>query len=195
MPISANISRPKLATTTTVPITLDIKEATLSGNKVNLPVVLTDLGVDPFTITGCTTTSGTATVSKAVDAFKSVRPGDSVTGTGIPANTKVLSVTVNGSSIVLTANASETGTPDLTFTQPPVDATLYILSIDHIVNGSQLRIVPRLYQFDGTQVKDTGSGSDDASITSPNANLVDLNASTLNLDDYLSKARKPRSNS
>lgn len=195
MPISGNISRPKLSTTTSVAITIDNKTPAFVGNKLNIPVVLDNVAIDTFTVANCTTTNTNTTVSGAVGAFNSVRAGDGVSGTGIPGGAKVQSVAANGSSFVLTAAATASGTVTLTFDPGTVDATLYILSIDHVITGSQVRIVPTLYQFDGTQVKDGGSGYDAATTATTGGTAIDLNSITMNLDDYLAKARKPRTNS
>lgn len=195
MPISGNIDRPKLSTTTTVAVSIDNKTPAFSGNKLNIPVVLDNVAIDTFTVASCTTTNSNTTVTGAVGAFSSVRAGDGVSGTGIAGGTKVQSVATNGSSIVLTAAATASGTVTLTFDPGTVDATLYILSINHVISGSTIRVVPTLYQFDGTQVKDGGSGYDAATTATAGNTPIDLASVTFNLDDYLSKARKPRTNS
>jgi hypothetical protein len=195
MPISGNISRPKLSTDTTVAIEIDTKAITVSGNKINLPVVLNDLATSTFTVANCTTVNSNTTVNSTVGAFSNVRAGDSVSGTGIPGGAKVQSVATNGSSFVLSAAATAGGTVTLTFDPGTIDATLYILSIDHSISGSQIRVVPTLYQFDGSQARDGGSGYDAATTATAGSTAVDLSTITINLDTYLAKARKPRTNS
>jgi hypothetical protein len=195
MPISGNISRPKLDTVTTLATSIDLKTPVVSGNRINIPVVLEDVTISTFTVPNCTTINTNTTVSAAAGSFNSVRAGDGVTGTGIPANTKVQSVAANGSSIVLSAAATAGGTVTLTFDPGTVDATLYILSLNHVFSGNVIRVVPTLYQFDGTQVKDSGSGYDAATIATAGSNPIELNPISINVDDYLNKARKPRTNS
>jgi hypothetical protein len=195
MPISADITRPKLDTATTLSITIDTKTATITGNRINLPVVLDNLATSTFTVPSCTTVNTNTTVTASVGSFSNVRAGDSVSGTGIANGTKVQSVATNGSSIVLSAAATASGTVTLTFDPGTVDATLYILSINHSISGSQIRVVPTLYQFDGSQVRDSGSGYDAATTATAGNTPVDLATVTINLDSYLDKARKPRTNS
>lgn len=63
------------------------------------------------TVASCTTTSGSPTVTAS--SFPKVVPRQAVTGTGIPANTTVLSV--SGGTLTLSANATASGTVTLTF--------------------------------------------------------------------------------
>ncbi len=65
--------------------------------------------------TGGATTSGSATVT--MTSTTGIVAGENITGTGIPANTTVLTV-VNGTTLTLSANASATGSA-LTFTVSP----------------------------------------------------------------------------
>lgn len=62
-----------------------------------------------------TTTSGSPTVAAAIGAFNGIAIGQVVTGTGIPAGTRVIARSANGSSITLSQNASAAGTVTLTF--------------------------------------------------------------------------------
>ena len=69
-----------------------------------------------FVKTG-TTAVGSAVVT-AIGSTTGLFAGMGVTGTGIPANTNVLSVD-SGTQVTLTANASAAGSPSLTFWQNP----------------------------------------------------------------------------
>lgn len=73
---------------------------------------ISTLASSPFQVTG-TTVNGNSTVTMALN--DKVLPGQAVTGTGIPANTTVVSK-VPGVSVTLSANATAAGTVSLTFT-------------------------------------------------------------------------------
>lgn len=62
-----------------------------------------------------TTTAGSPIVTGSAGAFNGVTLGQSVTGTGIPANTTVIARNVAGSSITLSQNAIISSTVPLTF--------------------------------------------------------------------------------
>lgn len=64
---------------------------------------------EPRTVSSLTKTSGSAAVTAAAGTFSSEDVGRTVTGTGIPAGTTVLSV-ASGTAATLSANASASNT-------------------------------------------------------------------------------------
>lgn len=194
MPISASLSRPKADVAVAVSTSIADKPVTVSGNKMLLRVVLEDVSLPTFTVPTVTTANGSATITASAGSFSNVRVGDTITGTGIPAATKVQTVNVAGSSITLTAAATASGSVTITVNPGTVDATLYIMELDHVVSGSTVTVKPTLYTFDGKNVADTtGTGDDGA--TTVKGTPVALGQQILNLDTFLSNARKPRTNS
>jgi len=100
-------------------------EAQLMGTDLDPNTGATPAGYDPttsFTVTSCTTTSGSPVVTTTGDFLTSgVKVGMGVTGTGVPAGTKVLRITsatslTLGDSAGATVNATASGTVTLTFT-------------------------------------------------------------------------------
>ena len=80
-----------------------------------------------YSITGNTTT-GSASVT-SIASTTGLAAGMLVTGSGIPANTKVSSVT-SGTAIVLTANATATATGvSLTIQNPSANVTVYVVGV------------------------------------------------------------------
>lgn len=78
-------------------------------------------------LTGATT-SGSATVG-SLSSTSSLAVGMAVSGTGIPSGTKIASIT-NGTTIVLTANATSTGTGvSLTFQWPSAVVKVYAAGV------------------------------------------------------------------
>jgi len=116
-----------LAPTLTVPNYAAVECATMGSFVVTLPAAaaigdtvifdnttgaLSTISSAPFTLPG-TTTSTSTTVTMA--STSGVFAGQPVSGTGIPANATVVSVTAN-TSIVISAAATASGTVTLTFT-------------------------------------------------------------------------------
>ena len=96
-------------------------EGVVLGSNVDVPASNTRdysisiLGTGPRQIFSGNLTNGSATVTGVPLANAAlVQPGQGVTGTGIPANTTVLSVNANTGVIVLSANATATATNALT---------------------------------------------------------------------------------
>ena len=76
------------------------------------------------------TTSGSANVT-GISSTTNIKVGMLVTGTGIPANTTVLSIT-SATAVVLTANATATGTAvALTWRYPPAVVRYHIVGIQY----------------------------------------------------------------
>lgn len=97
-------------------------EGVVLGTNVDVPAsnvrdyAITILANGPRQIASGNLTNGSATVTGiplAVAAL--IQPGQGVTGTGIPANTSVLSVNANTGVVVLSQNATATATNALTF--------------------------------------------------------------------------------
>lgn len=194
MPISASLSRPKADQVVTVSTSIVDKPVTVSGNKMLLRVVLEDVALPTFTVSSVTTANGSATVTASTGSFSNVRVGDTVSGTGIPGSTKVQTVNVAGSSMTLTAAATASGSITLTVNPGTIDATLYIMELEHVISGSTVTVKPTLYTFDGKNVADT-TGTGDDGVTTTKGTATTLGQSVLNIDTFLSNARKPRTNS
>jgi ABC-type phosphate transport system substrate-binding protein len=79
-----------------------------------------------LTVASVSTTSGSATVTAA--SFPGVKVGMKVTGTGIAAGTTVSSIT-SGTELVLSKNATKTGTATLTFTAASCNSAETIIPI------------------------------------------------------------------
>jgi hypothetical protein len=73
-------------------------------------------------LTGSTTNA--SAVVTGISSTAGLRAGDAVTGTGIPVSTTILSVN-SSTQVTLSANATATGTPSLTFVSTKVEGTDY----------------------------------------------------------------------
>lgn len=101
--------------TTIVSIDVGASTITLSANATDTQSSISFRqygGVAPVNRTG-STTSGNATIT-GITNTADLQVSMIVSGTGIPANTRILSMVAN-TSITLSANATETGTPTLSF--------------------------------------------------------------------------------
>jgi hypothetical protein len=194
MPISASLLRPKAEQAVTLSTSVADKPVVVTGNKMQLRVVLENVALPTFTVPTVTTANGSATLTASAGSFSNVRVGDIITGTGIPADTNVQTVNTTGSSLTLTAAATASGSVTITVNPGTVDATLYIMELDHVFSGSTVTLKPTLYTFDGKNVADTtGTGDDGATVVK--GTPVALGQQILNIDTFLSNARKPRTNS
>lgn len=102
------------------------------------------IGSDNIVRTGSTT--NTSPVVTGLSKTSDLRRWMSVTGTGIPANTKINKVD-SSSQITLTANATATGSPSLTFTGSKriVDGALGAAPLNkHPVGNSEIEELPAL---------------------------------------------------
>lgn len=77
------------------------------------------------TISALTKTSGSAAVTAAAGTFSQEDVGRTVTGTGVPANATILSVT-SGTAATLSANATATNTAAATLGQATATAAGYV---------------------------------------------------------------------
>lgn len=68
------------------------------------------------TISSVTTYNGLPVLTAAAGAFSDVVVGSTITGTGIPGSTTVLSISSDGSSLLMSANATASGTVTVTTT-------------------------------------------------------------------------------
>lgn len=201
MPISLNVSRPKLNTTNTVSVSLAPSSPTQDSNKIYLKVLLDNLTPDSVTFS-CTFTNASDTVTftnntgKPIDSL--IRIGDVVSGVSSPfgGTAYVTDIDVVGTSVTLTISETATGsgTANLTFAVGAIDSTLYILELDHATSGSNVLIKPALYAFDGTKVADANrDGDDDLTITDA-VSKANLAIQSINVDTYLVNARLSRTN-
>lgn len=187
-------TRPKSATPETLaPPLLFVHTANDSGDYLDTLVQYESLAPSPstFTIASCATTSSSPTVTKT-GAFANavVRPGDSVSGTGIPGGTTVTAVTDN--TLTLSANATATGTATLTFTPPTFNASMFLERRTFTMRGSTLIMNVKIYASDGKINRDAdGNGSDDANLATAGTLVLEQNVE-LNLDAWLTAARRAK---
>lgn len=154
-----------------------------------------DLNPPSFTVATCTTVNASPTVTTAVaNGFASVKPGDAITGTGIPAATTVLSVE-SATSLTLSANATAAGTVTLTIDPPQFDATLLAMQLEFSLSGSTLSVTATFRNYSGVNAFDAnGNGDDDLpfadSSTVGSPQVVTLQS--IEVDSFLTNARVPR---
>jgi hypothetical protein len=110
-----------IAKTVTVPVNLPIKEIYFTDR--NYPTTTTQIEV-------VTLTTGSPDFTVAHGGLYAV--GDTVTGTGIPALTEILSI--SGNVITLDANATTTGASSLTFTHDNSDPSVVYIKEGRLAN-------------------------------------------------------------
>jgi len=191
----ANASRPKL--TQTVPLTVGLVNKTPDINDTDDTITyrlgLADYQPPAFTASG-TLTDTEVVVTGSSNAFLNVRPGDAVSGTGIPASTTVASKESN-ISITLSQAATQSGSQTLTFTPPEFDATLVQIRLSGSTSGSSLNLSGTIRTYDGSSAFDSNNnGSDGVSFADASSIQTNTFSLNLNLDSFLSNARTPRTN-
>lgn len=186
-------TRPKAAASNSLaPALLVTNSNNDSSDYIQTVIAYEDVTPSPSTIvvTGVTVTNASAVITKT-NAFALVKVGDPVTGTGIPANTKVLTKT-SDSSLTLTANATATGTPTLTFTPPVFDANLFVVRKTLTMQGSNLLLNIKAWKSDGVVNKDVdANGADDTTVADYGEPILDQTV-TLDLDKWLTSMRVAR---
>ena len=117
-----------------------------------------------FTAVG-STTSGSPTVTFST-TIAAIGAGLSVTGTGIPANTTVVSALIVGGvwTVTLSANATATGTPTLTFDN------------NISVSGGVVMLFPYLFAYGNNGLIQNSSAGDFNNWTSADANANNISS-------------------
>lgn len=191
MALTLTTQRERLASTTTVSNSLvvgtPVETDTANERSVFFPFEVTKNPVS-FTVASCTTTNASPTVTTTGGGFANVRAGDDISGTGIPAATTVLSVSVNNNSLELSANATANGVVTLTIDPPSLTATVCALKVTFAVNGKAIIPACEFYSYDGNLEDTVG---DDTNYTSLSSLLVSPPAA-INMDDFLNNIRVAR---
>jgi len=143
-----------------------------------------------FTVSGCTTTSGSTTVTTTGNGFANVAIGDAISGTGIPTSTTVSGIT-SDNAITISNAATSAGSVTLTVTPPTVTPTVYGILVQHSPAGSVFGISVSLLLYDGTLENTAATASNAASTVS----LLPSNGQPIqvNLDQFLTNLRVPQS--
>ena len=204
MTIALNIARPKLESANVVNVQIGTGAVTTAQNNIEMVVEIKGLQSTPSPSFECSYDTSEAEITLTNNTghpiSKYIRLGDLVTGdaTAFPLGTEyVTSISEDGTQVTLGINVipDAVGTAqNLTFTPEAVDSVLYILKLQHNVSGGNVTVTPKLYSFDGTQIRDADAdGKDDS--TSADAQSSKVFAShVINMDAFLSNARLPRTN-
>lgn len=126
-----------------------------------------------------TTSSGLATLSNvSVADYNSVRVGDTITGAGIPTGTKILSKTLSGLVITLSANATASATVTLSASALPAKQTFTFdvpdncASLSWTISALQEANLPETY-IDDVIVKLTSTAKTNASYSQTTFNTTE----------------------
>lgn len=107
----------------------------------------------PFDISAVSITSGSDTLTGAVGLFKTVKPGDPISGTGIPVGTTVLSLNPECSEMVISDAASASNASGTVSFDPP-SRTDIIALVEVTATGSaantNVTFSAKIYANDGT---------------------------------------------
>lgn len=205
MALNLDISRPVLTAVNSISpsaaIGTVIETDTAEEESFYIPIVLQNIDPPSFTVSSCTTTNGSTTVTATSGAFntagvhqKGVRPGDVVTGTGIPSDTTVVSVASNGNSLVLSQAATASGTVTLTFDPPNMASVgLYAIKVKHTksVGSPIVRVDLSLHKYDGTIGGTAPTETNASSVTILQAGTGNTQ---IDIDAVLTALRVPRTN-
>lgn len=193
MPVNLSGSRPKTLTRDALPVTL-IAEPPIENDTANqVRFRVSRQGIQPpvFTLP-ITTTNNSKTIS-GTDLSK-LRGGDAIDSTKASGNVTAVNTGTTPHTATISAAATSGGATTATVTPPAVDAALYDVVVDHVMNANDatLYISLDLYRFDGLATSDSNlDGKDDVTTDAATkvGNSVQLN---IDLDQFLSNARIPR---
>ena len=198
MPITLELTRPKLSVTNAQNTSLSVSTAKIvetdNATEESFFIPITSGSIDPpsFTVESCTTSSSSAIVTTTGNKFSSVRVGDVVTGTGIVASpATTVSAKTNNNSITLSQNASAAGTVTLTFDPPAITPTVYALRVRHSKAGTTFGLAIDLMTYDGSL-----SGTDGTAINATKTTSLipaDGQLVQVNIDSFLTNLRVPQS--
>lgn len=184
MAITFDLQRPRKSQYTAFSPQVEAGAAieTVSGSEktVFIPFNLTH-NPDPIVIADCITANGETTVVNDPGAFSDILPGNPVTGTGIPVSTTVVSVSEDGSEVMLSNAATADGTVSLTFDPGSVTATVFGIHIKMIERGkSSIQPNVKLCSFDGSLGNTVGSLATATKVSNETLqDTIDLNAFAL----------------
>lgn len=198
MPISiAGMTRAKRDQVVSLPVDVEGKDPVHEdgSDRILQRFVLKNVTPDPIALTGATWTTNDGVVNLA-QANNNLRLGDAVTGTGIAANSFIQSIQ-SPTQFTLNNTPSQAGSnSSLTVTPPTFDATLMIVATRFAGTSSQLVSSQEYYTFDGAQAFDANrNGDDEATINVATAGPLTSPPSSIDLDAFLVKARKAKTNS
>lgn len=194
MAITLELTRPKASVTNAQSTQLSVSTAKIvetdstTEESFFIPIQLGSQDPPSFTVTSCTTTNASATVTTTGNGFLNVKVGDVVTGANIASST--VSVKTNNNSIILNQNANASGTATLTFDPPAIIPTVYALRVRHLKTGSTFGLTVDLMTYDGSLGGIDGSVSNADKIT----NLIPADGQLIqiNIDSFLTNLRVPQ---
>lgn len=156
------LTRPRQTTTTALSPTLvvgTVVEDSTTEESFFIPVNIPNQDPPSFTVTNCTTTTGSPTLT-TTNSFSDVRVGDPVSGTGIPVSTTVTAIASDNLSLTMSANATGSATIIATFNPGNIAAaTMYALKINHVKSGSICNLQITLYTYDGSLAGTLGTAA------------------------------------
>lgn len=184
-----NMTRSKLVTTTSLDsLTDEIMDGVTfaeGSNGFNVPLQIANYVLDQITVADTVTTNLSTTIT-SVTGFTNVKVGMEITGAGIPASTVVASITdINTIEMDQAATASATVSANFDFTGT---VTWGLMNITITGAGSNLRVQPRLYLFDGSDPTNASLGIGDASSS------IQYGTAALDLDSFLTTSGVSRVN-
>lgn len=193
----AGMTRPKLNQTVSLPVAIEGKNPVHEdgSDRILQRFALKNVTPDPIALTGATWTTNDGVVNLA-QANTNLRVGDAVTGTGIAASSHIASIQSN-TQFTLNNTPEQAGSnSSLTVTPPTFDATLMIVATKFTGTSSQLMPSQEYYVFDGSQAFDANrNGDDEATINVASAGPLTSPPSSIDIDAFLVKARKAKTNS
>lgn len=191
--IALSGSRPKLAGAIALPVEILGKDPAPNNSDKTIEYRICVSGLNPpaFTVEDCSTTNDSPTVTTS-NSFAWARVGDTVSGTGIPAETTIAAI-VSDTEITLSEDATATGTVTLTIDPPAYDATIMGLKIGLSASGANLSAEVGLYAYSGANSH--GPNDDELPTDDESAAQIGVVGGTVNLDSFLTLARVPRTNS
>lgn len=200
MAIAISLDRPVLTATNTVNENIEVGTAVASGNDIDFKVFLDDLTIPDEVIAASADINwvGTAITATgaAVGAFANVKVGDVVSSATGHTSSQTVTVVTDSSNLIISAIAdADGGNEQLTFqagSTGDLDSTLYHVKLTHSVSGSILTVVPRIYCHDGSNVFEGSSADNSDDVLFSDGTAKTLPAVTINLDDFLTNARVPR---
>ena len=197
MAITLELTRPKASVTNAQSTQLSVSTAKIvetdstTEESFFIPIQLGSQDPPSFTVTSCTTTNASATVTTTGNGFLNVKAGDVVTGTNIVSSpSTTVSAKTNNNSIILNQNANASGTATLTFDPPAIIPTVYALRVRHLKAGSTFGLTVDLMTYGGSLGGIDGSVSNADKIT----NLIPADGQLIqiNIDSFLTNLRVPQ---
>jgi hypothetical protein len=192
MTISLQGARPRSQVTEALPVNI-IAEPPIedsAAKTIQFRVALENLTVADFPL-GISTTINTAQITGA--DFSQLRKGDAIDSTNVSGSVVSINTASTPHTATLDDTATATGAVTATVTPQILDAALFDLVVKSQLpaSGSDLRVAVELHQYSGATASN-GNGNGKDSVL-PGAAPTQSLAFTVNLDQFLSAARLPRS--